>query len=468
MSRAILYVSLVLLCATYAQAHEHHNITQIDPEVPIDGKIYFHGALQTFLWGISFPIGMVLGLSKSKYHVPLQSINIVLVFVGMYFGHHHGGRQYPETVHGLMAKIIKWIIITQGALGTFLKLHILEKNVRPWVVPFHSFIGKIFPVLGWTQMLFGVATALGYCQGGHLGQCAAHYIMGSAFIGYAAIMVIMLQIGQKWLERTGRSQEMLDSTVIMVWGIINTFTEHHGGPWTHKDMQHTMMGVLWWAGGLLGMFLSRNGKRSFVPAVIIIMTGWGMSAHEQSLMISTKIHGLFGYALIAAGALRLVEVCFVLNDKPTPSGTVRIFQHLPPYLLTLGGTLFMSATDEELRYADGVGIDHVSYALFDFSLSFLLYLIITFLVHLYSNSGKNALNNKEDAINAEEIGYSKIQQNGNDLHDDENDGPEAYELTEHDVSGSGSSDEGLKVRGGDEIDWINQNENDGRSGGVRL
>ena len=24
-------------------------------------------------------------------------------------------------------------------------------------------------------------------------------------------------------------------------GIINTFTEHHGGPWTHKDMQHTMM-----------------------------------------------------------------------------------------------------------------------------------------------------------------------------------------------------------------------------------
>lgn len=54
-------------------------------------------------------------------------------------------------------------------------------------------------------------------------------------------------------------------------------------------MQHTMMGVLWWAGGMLGIFLSRGGRRSFVPAIIIIMTGWGMSSHEQALMISTKV-----------------------------------------------------------------------------------------------------------------------------------------------------------------------------------
>ena len=66
-------------------------------------------------------------------------------------------------------------------------------------------------------MIFGVATALGFCRGGNLGQCAAHYIMGSAFIGYAAILVIMLNLGGKWLQRTGYSQEMLDSSVIMVW-----------------------------------------------------------------------------------------------------------------------------------------------------------------------------------------------------------------------------------------------------------
>lgn len=41
--------------------------------------------------------------------------------------------------------------------------------------------------------------------------------MGSAFIGYAAILVIMLNVGGDWLKRRGCSQEMLDSSVIMVW-----------------------------------------------------------------------------------------------------------------------------------------------------------------------------------------------------------------------------------------------------------
>lgn len=62
------------------------------------------------------------------------------------------------------------------------------------------------------------------------------------------------------------------------------------------------------------------------------MTGWGMSAHEQHLPISSKIHGLFGYALMAAGAMRLVEICFVLHDGATPHGVIRVFQHLPPYV----------------------------------------------------------------------------------------------------------------------------------------
>jgi hypothetical protein len=66
-------------------------------------------------------------------------------------------------------------------------------------------------------MLFGVATALGFCRGGNLGQCAAHWLMGSAFQAYGAILVIMLNLGGGWLARTGMSQEMLDSSVIMVW-----------------------------------------------------------------------------------------------------------------------------------------------------------------------------------------------------------------------------------------------------------
>jgi hypothetical protein len=169
---------------------------------------------------------------------------------------------------------------------------------------------------------------------------------------------------------------------------------------------------------------------------------------------------MFGYALMAAGVMRVVEICFVLHDEATPMGTVRIFQHLPPYLLVLGGTLFMSATDEEMKNADGLGIDHVSYALFDFSLSFLIYLLITFLVHLYANSGRNA--SRDDA--EPEAAYTKLTQNTNEddtLHGDD-DGPEAYELEEH-TSVSGESD-AIKIGREDEVDWIDRP----RSGGVRL
>jgi hypothetical protein len=60
--------------------------------------------------------------------------------------------------------------------------------------------------------------------------------------------------------------------------------EHHGGPWTHKDLQHTMLGVVWVGGGAAGMWVSRKGKRSVFPSVAIILTGWAMSGHAQALV----------------------------------------------------------------------------------------------------------------------------------------------------------------------------------------
>lgn len=36
--------------------------------------------------------------SRSRYHVPLQSLGVVLTFIGQFLGHHHGGREFPATV----------------------------------------------------------------------------------------------------------------------------------------------------------------------------------------------------------------------------------------------------------------------------------------------------------------------------------------------------------------------------------
>ncbi|KAF9269292.1 hypothetical protein L218DRAFT_1072900 [Marasmius fiardii PR-910] len=419
-------LSFLLAAPTSILAHDHHDeLPEDNDSKPIDAVLWVHIFLQAFVWGVLFPVGMVLGLSKSKWHVPLQSAGFLLTAGGYILGHSHGGRSFLEGAHGTMANIMFIPIFSQLFLGIYLKLHIHEQTLRPYAVRAHGIIGRIYPILGWVQMLFGAITVGGYCRGGHLGQCLAHYIMGSGFIAYGIIISIMFLVGESWVRRSGRSPEWWDSWVIMLWGIVNTFTEHQGGPWSVKDMQHTILGVLWWTGGALGIFLSRKNQRNVIPGIIIILTGWGMSEHAQALMISTKVHATFGYTLMLAGATRIIEICYFvprytsLNEltvidtddggsEHTLAATTsemeggakaaggRAFRHLTPFLLVSAGLLFMSATDEELRYVHEIEMDHVTYILIMFSVSFILYTLIVSLIHLYTTSGRNAGDAKKD------------------------------------------------------------------------
>ncbi|KAG9025583.1 hypothetical protein FRB95_009980 [Tulasnella sp. JGI-2019a] len=396
---------LVLLCIiSQARAHEHAGESSGPYEnnflndEPIDGALKWHIGIQMIVWGIVFPIGMVMGITRNKWHVPVQTFGIVATLFGFYLGHHHGGREFHTTAHAHFGSYLFWYLITQASLGIFLKAHVWqESRFRRVVVIIHGIIGKSFPVVGWIQMIFGGIAALGFCFGEHTIQCVAHFMMGSAFIAYGIILLIMLRVGAGFLARKGCSQEFLDSCVITLWGIINTFTEHDflqkSSHWSHKDMQHVSLGVLWWAGGSLGIFLSRNGKRSVVPGVIIAMTGYAMSAHDQALMFSMAVHKVFGYALMAGGVTRVIEICFVLRDAPTPpdDGSTpgpSSFQHLPPYLLTLSGLTFLSATEEQMSWVNDSGMDHVTYTVVLFSGSFVIYLAAGGVLAIYEYCAK--------------------------------------------------------------------------------
>ena len=86
------------------------------------------------------------------------------------------------------------------------------------------------------------------------------------------------------------------------------------------------------------MSRKRDGrpKRNLFPALVIMLTGWGMGAHPQSLEISTHVHSVFGYTLMAAGAARVVEISFVLKDRNSLSETDNeennSFQYLTPFV----------------------------------------------------------------------------------------------------------------------------------------
>ncbi|KAF1811996.1 hypothetical protein P152DRAFT_466811 [Eremomyces bilateralis CBS 781.70] len=383
------------------EAHEHHmdNIEEgqfISPD-PIDSILWTHILIQTFAWGILFPTGMVLGIIRSRWHVPVQALGTCLAILGYILGHSHKGRQFTSNIHGAFAPSLMLMLFLQIGLGIYLRLHLergFHGRIRRYFVTVHGIIGKIIPVAAWVQMIFGGITALGFCRDDHLGQCLAHFIMGSAFIAYGIILTILLLVGQLWLRRTGRSQEFFDSSIIAAWGCVNTFTEHRWGQeWVHNDLQHTSMGIVWWCAGLLGMWMSRSrggqAKRNIIPSIVLLMTGWAMSSHPQHLPISAMTHTMFGYTLMGAGVTRLIEISFVLRDQDSLSADGEVtnsFQYLPPFLLCAAGFLFMGATEEQMQMLAAANVDHVSYVLILYSIAFLMFLFVNMLLHLVATS----------------------------------------------------------------------------------
>ncbi|RJE26019.1 integral membrane protein [Aspergillus sclerotialis] len=391
-------VFLTLLLASSALAHGGHDHVPEGAAIsedPIDATLWVHMILMGLAFGIIFPLGMVLGIIRSRWHVPLQIVGTIVAVLAYFLGHAHKGRQFAKNIHASFANFLMLMMIAQIVLGVYLKLHItrgIHGRIRKVIVIAHGILGKAMPIVSWAQMLFGGITMMGFCREDHLGQCLAHFIMGSAFIAYGILLTILLLVGQFWLRRTGRSQEFFDSLIIALWGCVNTFTEHRWGqPWAHNDLQHTTMGIVWWCAGLLGMWLSRsrNGrpKRNLIPAIVIFLTGYAMSGHPQHLEISTMIHAIFGYTLMAAGLTRIIEISFVLKDKGTlsPDGSdPNSFQFLPPYLLYASGFLFMGATEEQMQLLHDAGITHVSYILILYSIAFILFLFVNVLLHIYA------------------------------------------------------------------------------------
>lgn len=285
------------------------------------------------------------------------------------------------AVNGTNAVLNRWFKTKSDSYGS---LRLLRR--------IYKIISVATAVTGWVRVCMAPVALFGFCYGASTGQCIAHGIMGSAFIFYGFVLAWVLLI--PWIRKRSlssgndsKSQEFWDSSLMCLWGIINTFTEHRWGKeaWSHGDYQHTAMGLIWWCGGLLGMWLSReNGKRSIVSAILLIVTGYAMSQHSQHLELSTKVHGMFGLALMAGGFSRIIEISFLLSDKGcSKDGVILTFQHLPPMSLVMSGVLFMSANEEQLQLVHDLGADHSSYIMVVCGAGFMIYLWILILLSLY-------------------------------------------------------------------------------------
>lgn len=77
-------------------------------------------------------------------------------------------------------------------------------------------------------------------------------------------------------------------------------------------------------------------KRNLIPGIVIFLTGWAMSSHLQHLPLSTMVHTVFGYTLMAAGGARIIEIAFVLKDRNSVNEEdveeFNSFQFLTPFV----------------------------------------------------------------------------------------------------------------------------------------
>jgi Protein of unknown function (Ytp1) len=200
--------------------------------------------------------------------------------------------------------------------------------------------------------------------------------------------------GHKWMDRAPTG-EFVESFFIFLYGSTQSFMEHlgnhNGGLWSHKDLQHVSIAIMFFWAGVCGLLIevpavrraynrtieaslpARTGtyqilrnpdssnqqdpafqpppQQSFsynpFPGLIIFMTGIMMSMHQQESMLSTMVHKQWGYLLAGFAFFRLCTYFLMYLSPPKsylPSRPVT--ELLTSFCLICGGIVFMVQPSE--------------------------------------------------------------------------------------------------------------------------
>ncbi|RPD66764.1 hypothetical protein L226DRAFT_565553 [Lentinus tigrinus ALCF2SS1-7] len=258
---------------------------------------------------------------------------------------------------------------------------------------------------GLMQVITGIVVYTGGCRGNYVNGCLAHLIKGGIFwcyglVTFARFLGSFSELGWAW-NRAPRhhgvypTAEFVESTVIFLYGVTNTWMErfgaHRGDPYTTKQMQHISIAVMFWFAGLVGMGIESKRIRRWLaagattavpaadrsqeavaeppsyvasfnpfPALCIGITGAAMSAHFQTYLFQVQIHMIWGYLLSGFAVMRCLTYFFLWLGPPRS-----ILPSRPPtealasFLLACGGLEFMFSTEELTIAAMRQGHDDV-------------------------------------------------------------------------------------------------------------
>ncbi|KAL7332414.1 hypothetical protein PS15p_204464 [Mucor circinelloides] len=255
---------------------------------------------------------------------------------------------------------------------------------------FHMIMGRTFIVLIFVQTLSGLVVYHGVCRSWEVLGCIAHLIKGGIFYFYGIAtfgryLGAFANRGWAWNRvdgASGYSFEMIESSLIFVYGITNTWMEHFGqdSAWTHKDLEHASLAFMWWWCGLIGILVESRAIRRLLertiltktsteapsqsyslnpfPALTVVFTGLSMGLHHQETAYSSNIHFMWGLLLGLAAICRFVTYLSLYRNAPTDAQPSRPPSELiGAFLLIAGSILFMASNSGTILWLRRNNVD---------------------------------------------------------------------------------------------------------------
>lgn len=258
--------------------------------------------------------------------------------------------------------------------------------------------------LDWGHLLFfmvlipsGTAMFCVLGQGNKVYGMLAHFIKGGVFFAYGILTLARYcgafsQHGWAWNRVVSYqkckvpgfvSMELVESILILFYGSTNIFLERlaaSDGPWNAKDLQHALIAFIFIGLGMCGVIVdlelgqwrrhraiqgiqgAQDGTPGFLlnpfPAIAIMCTGIIMSKHQQSSMLATEIHVLWGTLLVVACIFR--GVTYLILPATTNLVLFRptrpMLELVTSFCLLVGGLMFMSSSETVIWVFEYYGI----------------------------------------------------------------------------------------------------------------
>ncbi|KAF8475936.1 hypothetical protein BDZ91DRAFT_710619 [Kalaharituber pfeilii] len=246
-----------------------------------------------------------------------------------------------------------------------------------------SIMLRLLPIIGFVLITTGVVVFTGIFVGPNVLNGLAHTIKGGIFFWYGVFCFgrwlgafsefgwawnIKPESHSKWINHIPTC-EMIESSLILFYGTVDVFLEHlaaWGHSWTHMDLEHESIAILFFGGGLCGVMLESKMVRNLLsqnagdqaasdrqsqgpmtsynllPGLVIFLLGKSIGAHHQSSSLSVTLHTQWGQFLSYAGILRtatyiLHYISPVKSTAPSRPPT----EVVASFCLMAGGLIFM-------------------------------------------------------------------------------------------------------------------------------